>query len=368
MSREITAAVLRSQPGELALETVLLDDPNDREIVVDVAFAGLCHSDLHEINGTFETPLPTVLGHEVSGVVSAVGSAVREFVPGDRVVTCLSAFCGACRYCTAGRQTLCTERSRLTQERPNPRLRGADGPVRATAGIGGFAEAVVVHESAAVRIPNTIRLDTASILGCAVTTGMGAVLHSAQVRAGESVAVIGTGGVGIAAVQAARLAGAAQIIAVDIVDSKLQRARDFGATETVNAIREDAVRRVRELSDGGVVHAFEAVGRGVSVGQAFAMLAPGGTATVMGMVPPSDHIPISGPDLFLQEKRLHGSFMGSNHFKADIPAYIDLAADGRLNLDDLVTARVSLADVQEGFRMLSKGDEIRVVAEVGGHG
>lgn len=366
MSREIQAAVLRSQPGVLALETLLLDDPTDREVVVDVAYAGLCHSDLHEIDGTFETELPIVLGHEVSGIVSAVGGAVRDFHPGDRVVTCLSAFCGTCRYCTAGRQTLCTERSRLMQDRPRPRLMGSDGPVRATAGIGGFAQAVVVHESAVVRIADTIRLDTASVLGCAVTTGMGAVLRRANVRPGDAVAVIGAGGVGVAAIQAARMVGATPIVAIDVVKSKLRVALEHGATHTVDASREDAVSRVHELTNGGVAHAFEAVGRGATVGQAFEMLEPGGTATVMGMVHPSDSIPISGPDLFMGEKRLQGSFMGSNHFKTDIPSYIELAAAGRLDLDALVTSCVPLADVQEGFRRLGAGAEIRVVAEVGG--
>jgi S-(hydroxymethyl)glutathione dehydrogenase/alcohol dehydrogenase len=232
----VRAAVLNVAPGKLDLESLALDDPGPDEVLIRVAYAELCHSDLHEINGTFATEVPIVLGHEASGVVECVGSAVTSISVGDRVVTCLSTFCGTCVYCTTGRQTLCPERMRLAQDRPRPRLMSKKGrAVRATAGIGAFAEAMIVHQNSVVAIPDDVRLDTASILGYAVTTGMGAVLRRAEVRPGERVAVIGVGGVGIAAVQAARLAGAVQVVAVDVVPEKLRTALRFGATHTVNS-------------------------------------------------------------------------------------------------------------------------------------
>ncbi|MFF8844040.1 Zn-dependent alcohol dehydrogenase [Streptomyces sp. NPDC015127] len=367
MSRRIAAAVLNRAPGQLEVEELLLDDPAPEEVLVRVEHAGLCHSDLHEIDGTFETTVPIVLGHEVVGEVVEVGSAVVGFVPGDRVVTCLSVFCGTCSYCLDGRQTLCADRGRLQQERPRPRLTNARGEaVRPTAGIGGFAEMTLVHQNSLVAISDEVRPATASILGCAVTTGMGAVLHSARVRPGQSVAVIGLGGVGFAALQAARLAGASQVIGVDVVPKKLRQALEFGATDVVDARDGDVVAAVRALSGGGVHHAFEAVGSGRTVGQAFAMLRAGGTATVMGMIPDGHQIDIRGAELFLEEKRLQGCFMGSNHFKVDIPMYAEFNRMGVLRLDDLVTAEFDLATINEAFKALASGDEIRVVARIGG--
>ncbi|KAA1427845.1 zinc-binding dehydrogenase [Nocardioides antri] len=367
MSRRVAAAVLNRAPGELEVEELVIDDPGPDEVLVRVEYAGLCHSDLHEIDGTFETMVPIVLGHEVVGEVVEVGEAVVGFEPGDRVVTCLSMFCGTCAYCLDGRQTLCANRARLQQERPRPRLTNTRGQaVRPTAGIGGFAEMTLVHQNGLVVVPADLRPATASVLGCAVTTGMGAVLHKARVRPGQRVAVVGLGGVGFAALQAARLAGASQVIGIDVVPEKLRQALQFGATDVVDARDGDAVAAVRGLSDGGVHHAFEAVGSGTTVSQAFAMLRPGGTATVMGMIPDGHRIDLRGAELFLEEKRLQGSFMGSNHFKVDIPMYAELNRMGVLQLDDLVTAEFDLSTINEGFKALASGEEIRVVARIGG--
>lgn len=368
MSTRIAAAVLNQAPGQLEIEELLIDDPGADEVLVRVEYAGLCHSDLHEMDGTFETTVPIVLGHELVGEVVEVGSSVRGFATGDRVVTCLSMFCGTCSYCLDGQQTLCLDRGRLQQERPRPRLTTLRGQaVRPTAGIGGFAEMALVHQNGLVVVPPDLRSDTASILGCAVTTGMGAVLHSARVRPGQSVAVIGLGGVGFAALQAARLAGASRVIGVDVVPEKLEQALDFGATDTVDALGADPVATVRVLTNGGVDHAFEAVGSGATASQAFAMLRPGGTATVMGMIPDSHSIEVRGSELFLQEKRLQGSFMGSNHFKVDIPLYAEFNRMGVVRLDDLVTAEFDLSTINEGFKALASGHEIRVVARIGRH-
>ena len=369
MSRRIRAAVLNEARGRLEIEELVIDAPVAGEVLVRVDHAGLCHSDLHEIDGTFETTVPILLGHEVVGEVVEAGSGVTGFAPGDRVVTCLSMSCGSCSHCLAGRQTLCVNRGKLAQERERPRLTNLrGGAVRPTCGIGGFAEMALVHHSALVVVPDDLRSSTASILGCAVTTGMGAVLHSARVRVGESVAVIGLGGVGFAALQAARLAGAVRVIGVDVVPEKLQQALTFGATDVVNGRDVDAVAAVRDLTAGGVDHAFEAVGSGATASQAFAMLRPGGTATVMGMIPDTHRIDIRAAELFLEEKRLQGSFMGSNHFKVDVPMYAEFNRLGALQLDDLVTAEFDLATINDGFEALASGREIRVVARIGGRG
>lgn len=366
MTRRIRAAVLNRAPGELEIEELLIDNPGPEEVLIEVGYAGLCHSDLHEIDATFPTQLPIVLGHEVVGRVSSIGSAVTEVGVGDVVVTCLSMFCGSCEHCIKGNLTLCVRRERIQQDRPRARLTRSDGsPVRATAGIGGFAEAVLVHQSGVVAVPEDIRQETLSILGCAVTTGMGAVLHSASVRVGDRVAVVGLGGVGFAAIQAARLAGAAQVIGVDVVPEKLRRAAHFGATDVVNGREVDAVDAVRALTDGGVDHALEAVGSGTTAAQAFGMLRPGGTATVMGMIPATHAIAVSGTALFLEEKRLQGSFMGSNHFKTDVPLYAQFERMGLLHLGDMITSVVDLDTINEGFSALASGNEIRVVAKVG---
>lgn len=367
MPQPIRAAVLRNAPGRLEIETVTIDDPGPDEVLIRVAYAGLCHSDLHEIDATFPTVFPIVLGHEASGVVEAVGARVLDVRPGDTVVTCLSASCGTCGFCLEGRQTLCENRDLLTQGRQHPRLTSSAGEaIRGSAGIGAIAEKVVLHRSMVAVLPVPIPLHVASILGCAVTTGMGAVLRSAKVAAGESVAVIGLGGVGMSAIQAARLAGASPVIGVDVVPRKLNDAKRFGATHVVNASSGDSVAEVRRLTGGGVHHAFEAVGSGRTAGQAFAMLRPGGIATVVGMIPDSHAIDISGPDLFVLEKQLRGSFMGSNHFKTDIPRYVQLMAEGRLPLDQLVTDCVPFADINAGFDRLAGGTAIRVVTEIGG--
>lgn len=360
------AAVLNTAPGTLEFEQLTIDEPTQDEVLVRILHAGLCHSDLHEIDGTFESTPPIVLGHEGAGIVEAVGSNVRGIAVGDHIVTCLSAFCGHCRYCTNGQQTLCENRGALSHDRPRARLTNAAGmPVRPTAGIGAFAEHMLAHQNAVVTIPKDMPLAQASILGCAMTTGLGAVFRTARIEPGSTVAVIGTGGVGMAAIQGARLAGASTIIAVDVVDEKLDSARGFGATHVVNGRAVDPVAAIREITRGGVDYSFEAVGNARTVEQAFAMLGPGGVATVVGMVPASTLIGISGPDLFLQEKKLQGSFMGSNQFKVDIPRYVELYLQRRLQLDEMVSHRLPFDQINEGFALLGAGRATRVVVDMG---
>ncbi|UTT50907.1 MULTISPECIES: Zn-dependent alcohol dehydrogenase [Rhodococcus] len=357
--------MLNAAPGKLDLESLVIDDPGPDEVRVTIMHAGLCHSDLHEIDGTFDTTPPIVLGHEASGVVEAVGENVTDIAVGDHVLTCLSVFCGTCRYCMNGRLTLCVNRSQLASERPRPRLTSASGQsVRPTAGLGAFAEAMLAHRNSVVAVPKDIPLRSASILGCAVTTGLGAVFRSARVEPGSDVAVIGTGGIGIAAIQGARIAGAARIIAVDVASEKLRSALRFGATDAVDARECDPVEAVRELTGGGADYTFEAVGNHRTVEQGIAMLRPAGVCTVVGMVPETTPIEISGSELFLHEKRLQGSFMGSNRFKTDIPRYLDLYRQGRLMLDEMVSAHVALEEINHGFTLMVGGSATRVVADV----
>ncbi|MYS85789.1 Zn-dependent alcohol dehydrogenase [Embleya scabrispora] len=357
------AAVLNAAPGRLDVEDLELDTPGPREVVVRTAAVGLCHSDLQYIDAHWSTALPEVLGHEASGVVEAVGTEVTAAAPGDHVVTCMTAFCGRCRYCVEGRLTLCVDHARL-RTRPRPALLNHRGvAVGRMGGIGAFAETMLVHENSVVPIGRDIPLDRAALLGCAVITGVGAVWHSARVRPGATVAVIGCGGVGLAVVQGARLAGAGRIIAVDIDEHSLEQARRLGATAGVNARTEDVVDVVRRLSSGGVDYAFEAIGRGATVEQAFAVLAPGGVATVLGMVPDDQPLRITASELFFREKRLQGSLLGSHHFPADIPRLTELYAQGRLELDGMISRRIGFDDLESGLASLREGGVNRVVVE-----
>ena len=359
------AAALEVAQGPLRVIDVDVDRPEDNEILVRTAACGVCHSDLTVRSAPAPGPLPLVLGHEAAGVVEAVGSSVTAFTPGDRVVTCPAAFCGNCEWCIGGRPQLCVDKGRQRRPGSPPRLTAGGEPVAAFAGLGGFAETLLVSERAAVRIPDDLPLDKAALLGCAVVTGMGAVLNTARVRPGETVAVIGCGGVGLNAVQAARFAGAARIIAVDKLVSKLGRATEFGATDIVDAGAVDPVDAVVELTRGGVDHAFEVVGRPATVEQAFAMLRTGGTATVVGVPRPEDRISIP-PMQLLFEKRLQGTQMGSTRFRLDVPLYARLYLDGRIKLDELATRVITLEDVDRALDGLDDYEGARSIVRFPG--
>jgi S-(hydroxymethyl)glutathione dehydrogenase/alcohol dehydrogenase len=361
------AAVLHSVPGSLVVEDVTPSPPGPREVLVRTAAAGLCHSDLHFMEGTFVASTPTVLGHESAGVIEAVGSEVTYVAPGDHVITCLSVFCGQCEFCLAGRPSLC---DRIGTERASdepPRLSLAGRPCGQFASLGSFAEQMLVHEHAVVKIRPEMPLDRAALIGCGVTTGVGAVFRTAAVEAGSTVAVIGCGGVGLNCVQGAALAGASRVVAVDTNPFKLKMAEQFGATDLVDAGAVDPVDAVRSLLPGaagprsaGVDYAFEAIGLSQTAEQAFAMLKKGGTATIIGMIRPGSTVQLPGAD-FLSEKRIQGSSMGSNRFRQDMPRYIDLYLDGRLKLDELVSARIALDDVNDGFAAMTRGEVARSV-------
>lgn len=355
------AAVLNSQPGKLDIEDVDIDDPGPREVLIRTVAAGLCHSDLHFLEALYPHPMPAVLGHESAGVVEAVGRDVHDVAPGDHVITCLSVFCGHCEQCLSGHMSLC--------ERKNTELiRPSDGPSRLSRRgetmnqylhLSSFAEQMLVHEHAVVKISKDMPLDRAALIGCGVTTGLGAVFRTAKVEPGSSVAVFGCGGIGLAAIQGARIAGANKIVAVDLVDSKLELAKELGATHAVNGA-DDAIRRIREITSGGVHYSFEAVGLKVTAEQAFKVLRNGGRATVIGMIPVGTMVEIHGPEL-LYEKTLTGSNMGSNQFPTDMPRFVDMYLDGRLKLDEMLSRHITLDEINDGFTEMKTGETARSV-------
>lgn len=349
--------MLRAVGEALAIEEVAIAEPGPHEVLIRVAAAGLCHSDVRFMEGSYRTTLPAVLGHESAGVVEQIGPEVSEVAPGDHVITSLSVFCGSCSYCLNGRQHLCDgkEATRRTPGAP-PRLSTPDGdPLHQFLDLASFAERMLVHQHALVRIAREMPLDRAALLGCGVATGLGAVFNTAGVGPGESVAVIGCGGVGLAAVQAAQIAGASPIVAIDRIEEKLELARVLGATHGVDADIPDPVAEVRAITEGrGVDHALEAIGSVATAEMAFEMLRRGGTATVIGLVPEGQTLTLPASEL-LWEKRIQGSLMGSNQIRADLPRYVDMYLDGRLNLDDMVTERLGLEDINQGFTSMKTG-------------
>ncbi len=360
------AALLRDDSGKLTLEDVSVDTPHRNEVLVQTVASGLCHSDLHFIDGTWPASYPMLLGHEAAGIVQAVGEDVVGFEPGDHVISCLSVFCGSCERCLTGHSYLCENRTAIADRGPDnpPRVSDAEGtPVPQFTGLGSFAEEMLVHQNALVKVSPDMPLDRAALLGCAVTTGVGAVFRSAAVRPGSTVAVVGCGGVGISAVQGAHLAGARQIIAVDLEPRKLEWASQLGATHTVDAGEGDPVEAVRELSGGGVDYSFECIGLKATSEQAYGMIRAGGLATVVGMVPLGVSLEIPGADLFLGAKRLQGSFMGSNNFRVDMPHLCDLYLGGRLKLDEMVSKTITLEEINDGFDAMKAGEVVRSVIQ-----
>jgi S-(hydroxymethyl)glutathione dehydrogenase/alcohol dehydrogenase len=352
------AAVLESAPGELVIDDVEVDAVGPHEVLVRTVAAGLCHSDLHFMQGVYPYPLPAVLGHESAGVVEAVGDQVTDLSVGDHVVSCVSGFCGACRYCLSGRPFLCDKTGLSRTAGAAPRLSRGGAGLFPFFDVASFAEQLLVHEHFLVKIRPDMPLDKAALIGCGVTTGAGAVLNTAAVRPGETVAVLGCGGIGLNAIQAAALVGAGRVIAVDRLPWKLALAESFGATDIVDASSVDPVLAVQELTGGGVDHAFEAIGLKATAEQAFNMLGKGGTATVIGMVPIGQRLEIDATQL-ISGKRLQGSNMGSNRFRVDMPQYVEWYLAGKLKLDELVSATMPLDKINDGFAALASGEVAR---------
>jgi S-(hydroxymethyl)glutathione dehydrogenase/alcohol dehydrogenase len=358
------AALFHGPHEPLTIEQVDIDRPRAREVLVRTVASGVCHSDLHFVDGLYPYPAPSILGHEAAGIVEEVGPDVTYVQPGDHVIACLSVFCGHCDFCVTGRTHLCQNRE--TRRAPNepPRLSQGGDIVHQFLNISSFAERMLLHEHAIVKIREDMPLDRAALIGCGVTTGVGAVLNTAKVPAGSSVAVFGAGGVGLAAIQGARIAGASQIIAVDTIEHKLATARALGATHIVDASSHDPVEAIREISGGGVEYSFEAIGLSKVATQAFDALARGGTATIVGMIPVGQKVEVDGPS-FLAEKKIQGCTMGSNRFRVDMPRYVDFYMDGRLKLDEMITRTGALEDVNDAFRAMKAGEVARTVLAIG---
>ncbi len=353
------AAVLHAANQPLTIEEVALTKPQSREVLLRTAFAGLCHSDLHFIEGLYPHPTPCVLGHESAGIVEAVGEGVTYVKPGDHVITCLSVFCGTCPQCVTGHPNLCENTEVKLPPGVSRRLTWKGGELmNQFLNLSSFAEQMLVHENAMVKIDTDIPLDRAALVGCGVMTGVGAVFNAAKVEPGATVAVIGCGGVGLSAVNGAALAGAERIIAIDTLASKLELARELGATDTLNASNADPVQQVRELTGGGVHYSFEALGTKATAEQAFGMLRPGGTATIIGMVPFGVKIELHGYD-FLRDRKLQGTSMGGNRFRVDMPRLLSLWRQGRLKLDHLISGRLKLEQINDGFAALKSGAPVR---------
>ena len=354
------AAVLHAPGQPMTIEDVSIDKPRGFEVLVRPAAAGLCHSDLHFIEGTYPTPVPVVLGHEAAGVVEAVGELVTYLKPGDHVIGCLSVFCGHCEHCITGHLSLCQEPSVKMPPGKAERMKWQGRHLNQFLNLSAFAEQMLVHEHALVKVRDDMPLDIAALIGCGVVTGYGAVVHTAKVAPGETVAVFGIGGIGLSTVAAARLAGAGRIIAVDVDPSKAQTAKHFGATDFVDARDGTAAQQIQDLTAGGVHHAFECVGLKQTAEPAFKSLRAGGTATLIGMFPPALKLEIPAID-FLRERRIQGSLMGSNRFRVDMPRLVDFFLQGRLPLADMVSSRIRLEQINEGFAALKRGGVSRNV-------
>lgn len=358
------ASVSEQVGSPFTTKEISIADPLDREVLIDVRASGLCHSDLHIVESGYGFSFPGVFGHEIAGVVTAVGPEVSTIAVGDHVVGCLIQFCGACTTCLSGR----------TYECPNPQatLRGPDSPPRLSAedgtplaqgwALGGFAEQALVHENQLAVVRADIPFPQAAILGCAVVTGAGSAINTAGVRVGDSVAVIGTGGVGLNVISGALLAGASTVIAIDIIDDKLEVAKRFGATDVINSASVDAVAAVREITGGGVDHAFEVIGLPATQEQAIALRKVGGHAYLIGIAKPDATVTLdTSLAALVSHASVQGVSMGSTNLKRDIPMYADLYMQGRLNLDDLISQEISLDEVDEAYAKLKSGEVIRSI-------
>ena len=353
----------------LQVEEVELADPGPGEARVRIEAAGVCHSDLHWMLGHASTPLPVVLGHEGCGIVEAVGDGVTSVSAGDRCVFILRPNCGRCDFCTVGRPMLCDGRTNPdgTLFDGTTRIRRLNGDqVYHYGRISCFAEHAVLPEEQLLVVGDDIPADRAALVGCAVITGFGAVMNTAKIEVGSDVAVIGCGGIGLNVVAAARMLGARRIVAVDVDERHLGFARDFGATDVVDARAGDPVAAIRQATGGGAHYAFDAYGSPRTMEQAFAAIRAGGTAVQIGLAPEGETGSISPFDLALSEKTLKGSFMGSSRPRVDMPRLLDLYRLGRLDLDRLVTRTYRLDEVNEAYDDLQRGVLARGVITMGG--
>ena len=360
------AAILFDVGQRLDIREVDVAKPRAGEVLVRMAVGGICHSDLHVMTGHLNAPTPSILGHEGAGTVVETGSGVTSVRPGDNVIPLWRLSCGECEYCTLARPALCAvgmkirSTGRLLDGSSRFSLDGSE--IKHFLGVSTFSEYTVILEKALVKVPKDIPLQQAALLGCAVITGIGAVMNAARVTPGSQVAVFGSGGVGLNVIQGAALAGAEKIIAVDLLDNKLEMARQFGATHTVNASSDDPVEQVRSLTEQrGVDYAFEVIGLPKTVRQAFDSLAKRGEAVVLGVTPLETEVSIPIMPLIFEEKVLKGSVYGSSRPRIDIPKLMNLYRAGKLKLDELVTRTYSFDQINEAYSALERGEVARTV-------
>ncbi len=357
------AAVIYQKETPLKIEEVELGPVKDEDVLVRIVASGVCHSDLHVYHGQEGWPMPMVLGHEGAGIVEQTGAGVAGVRKGDHVVINLAPYCGRCLDCATGHIYRCLQRRGPpgTLYDGGTRLSKNGKPLHHFANSATYAHHAIVHASSAIPIDPAIPLDRACLVGCALPTGLGAALNTAQVEAGSTVVVIGCGGVGLNVVQGARLAGASRVIAVDILESKLATARQFGATDTIDASMEGVVRRVQEMTEGrGADYAFEVIGKVETIMDAYECIGRGGKAVVVGVAPDGTHLPIV-PRSLLSEKTLTGTQYGSTRAPRDFPLYLELYRQGRIKIDELITRFRKLEEINQAFEDLEQGRAIRTV-------
>jgi S-(hydroxymethyl)glutathione dehydrogenase/alcohol dehydrogenase len=357
------AALLLDYGQPLSIEQVDIDPPQAGEVRVRIGATGVCHSDYHVIKGEWKYGVPILLGHEAAGIVEEIGPGVTGIKPGDHAVLSFRPACGVCRLCSMGRSVLCEgytgDRFKMHDGTARVHRDGQDIPVLGR--MGSFAEQVVMPAEQVIPVRHDVSMEVLALIGCAVTTGVGAVINAARVEPGSTVAVIGCGGVGLNVIQGAALVNASRIIAVDLLDNKLEYARQFGATHTVNGSGGDAVQQVRELSGGGVDYAFEVIGNGKTVEQAIQMTRTAGTACIVGMAPQGSQASFD-PLLFVtRETRLIGTWYGSARPRLDFPRMVELTLAGKLKVEELISRRYTLDQINEGFERLGRGEVARGV-------
>jgi len=363
MSRKAKAVVCRENNKPLRVEEISVDAPKRGEALVRLGACGVCHSDLSAVTGTIALPLPLVLGHEGAGVVEQVGEEVSGLAQGDHVAFSFVYMCGKCRFCVSGRPVLCLEQGKAltTPLEGTPRTHDAAGkPLNIFSGCGAMAEYATVSAENLIKIDPKIPLDCAALVGCGVTTGVGAVFNTAKVAPGSSVAVFGCGGVGLSVIQGARIAGADKIIAIDTLEAKLEMAKKFGATDVILA-REDPVKALKKMTGGGPDYAFECVGSGELAATAYRAIVRGGVAVVVGVAKPSDSTSVRTMTLPFEEKTLKGSYFGSCVPRIDFPRMFSLYLKGDLKLEELITRRYRVDEAPQAFADLESGRNARGV-------
>jgi S-(hydroxymethyl)glutathione dehydrogenase / alcohol dehydrogenase len=355
---KVKAAVCRAFGQPLVIEDVMLDPPKTGEVKVRLTATAICHSDVHAIRGDWPFALPFIVGHESAGVVESIGEGVAQVKLGDTVVVSLLRSCGHCNYCLTDQPYYCSGTFALANEH---RIHTTGGEVvRQGLGVAGFAEYVIVHQSQLVRVPSDMSLEVAALLACGVIAGYGAAVNTGQIISGSSVAVLGVGGVGLNAVQGAKLAGARQIIAIDLIETKLTAARQFGATHTINVSQANLVEGLRDITDTqGVDYVLVTVGSDSAINQSLSMVRKGGTVVIVGLPPWNKPATLPIASFVLNGTHLFGSWMGSTRLQIDVPVLIEHYQQGNLLLDELITARYPLEQINEAVEAMERGEALR---------